>query len=140
MLNVRLISRDVGALIGVASALPFALLVAVIFGQNFPAFAVAIALACLSSGAITGGTVGRHAVARPTLWRIAGTAAFAVAVAAPIGTQAYMLLSSASGNLLFWMISGLVIYSLPAFLLVALPGVTLGILMARRFRMGAATR
>ena len=140
MLNVRLVSRRVGATIGIASALPFALLVALIFGQTFPAFTVAIALASLSSGAITGGTVGRHAVARPTLWRIAGTAAFAVAVAAPIGTQAYMLLSSTSGNLLFWMIPGLVIYSLPAFLLVALPGVTLGILMARRFRVGAATR
>ncbi len=140
MLNVRLISRRVGGLIGLASALPFALLVGMIFGQNFPAFAAAIALASLSSGAITGATVGRQAVTRPTLRRIAGTAAFAVAVAAPIGTLADMLLSGASGNLLFWMIPGLVIYSLPAFLLVALPAVTLGILMARRFRTRAANR
>src|SRR5260221_8441548 len=102
MLNVRLVSRRVGATIGVASALPFAVLVALIFGQTFPAFTVTIALASLSSGAITGGTVGRQAVARPTLRRVAGTAAFAGAVAAPIRTQAYMVVSSTSGNLLLW--------------------------------------
>jgi hypothetical protein len=127
----QFVSRRVGALVGVAAATPFAAFIALVSASSYVEFAAAIALACMSAGALTGATIGRSAARDPSVSRAAGAAAFAVLVGAPIATIAYLQLHNSPEGTIFWMIPGIVMYGLPVFLILALPAVTLGIFIAR---------
>ena len=123
----------IGAAIGAASAAPFASLVLVVFLSGFPAFAWGVATASLFSGVVTGGTVGRRVATRPTTARIAGAAAVAVLIGAPVGAAVYSALwPTPSYDFATLAVAGLAIYGLPAYFLIALPGLVLGLAILRR--------
>jgi hypothetical protein len=136
-MNPRTISPVAGAIVGAGSAAPFALLVLVVFLSSFPPFAWAMASACVFSGAVTGATVGRSVATRPTGRRVAGAAGLAVLIGTPVGALVQTQLA-ATGNFIGSAIAGLMLYGLPAYLVLALPAFALGMAIARRVAAAGA--
>jgi hypothetical protein len=132
MRHLRPISWFTDAAVGVVSAAPFAMVVLAVFVWGFPAFAWPIATACVVSGGVTGATVGRRVAARPTGVRIAGAGALAVLLGIPVGVVGYTMLWSTPYDFVSLALAGLVVYGLPAYILLGLPAFGLGLAITRR--------
>jgi len=131
--NVTTLSRSRGAAIGFVAAVPFAVLPFVVTIQGaYLGFATSIALAAVFAGTVTGATFGRRIAERPRLLTTVLGAALAVVVGAPVGGLAAALLVEHAPDPLTSTVAGLVLYGLPAYLLLALPAFVLGLALAAR--------
>jgi hypothetical protein len=128
----RVLLPPQAALVGVLAALPFALLVLVVFRD---AFGTGVGAACLVSGAVSGATFGRLVAADPTWVRMLLAPVAAVVIGTPVGAGITLALSHVEWSLtdfFGWTAAGLILYSLPAYLVLALPAFALGVRLAQR--------
>ena len=107
-----------------------------LFGFVVPAFATTIAVAALASGAISGATFGRRIAAHPTLPRVLLGPALAVLVGAPVGGVAASILLGYADPIRSTLV-GLLLYGLPAYVVLALPTFLFGIYLDRSGRLAA---
>ena len=130
------ISRAEGLAVGFVASLPGVFVVAMLFGFVVPAFATTIAVAALASGAISGATFGRRIAAHPTLPRVLLGPALAVLVGAPVGGVAASILLGYADPIRSTLV-GLLLYGLPAYVVLALPTFLFGISLDRSGRLAA---
>jgi hypothetical protein len=131
-----LLTRRQGCVIGLVAATPAAAIVIPIAGRS-PWWTFTLAVACLASGAVIGSTIGRSLAARPTLPGVLSVAAIAVILGDIVAAALIPLGIEQTGPpnevILWW--AALAFYG---YLLFALPGVLLGVAIARRTLPGAS--
>jgi putative exporter of polyketide antibiotics len=93
------------------------------------AFALTVAAMCPAAGAVVGATVGRALAVRPTLLRVIAVTTLADVIGLVLSLPA-LLFQDTSMDLELLVGSGLV-FAVPAYFLLAIPGVVLGVAIAR---------
>ena len=129
-------TRAEGFVVGLVASLPAAFVVAALFGFMEPGFAASIALPALVAGAMTGATFGRRIAADPSLAKVLLGPALAALVGAPVGGVSASLLLGYADPFRSTVV-GLLLYGLPAYVVLALPTFVFGIYLDRSGRLVA---
>jgi hypothetical protein len=127
-------TRAEGLAVGFVASLPAAFVVVAVFGLLEPRFAASIAFPALTAGAITGATFGRRIAADPTAVRVLLGPALAVLVGAPVGGVVASLLLGYADAIRSTVV-GLVLYGIPAYVVLAVPTFVFGIYLDRSGRL-----
>jgi hypothetical protein len=92
-------------------------------------FALTVAAMCPATGALIGATVGRALAVRPTVRRVIAVATLADVIGLVVSLP-ILLLQDTSMDLGLLVGSGLV-FAIPAYVFLAIPGVVIGVAIAR---------
>jgi hypothetical protein len=130
-------TRAEGLAVGLLASLPAVALVVALFGFQTPTFAAPFAAASLASGAVTGATFGRRIAARPMFSGVLLGPVLAVLIGAPVGGVAASILLGYADPLSSTLV-GLLLYGIPAYVVLAQPTFAFGIYLDRSGRVARA--
>jgi hypothetical protein len=124
-------TRSAGLVVGLAASAPAVAVTVALFGLLDLGFATAISAASMVAGAVTGATFGRRIAARPTAAGVLFGPALAVVIGGPVGGTTAWLVSYRAYDPLGLTATGLLLYGLPAYVVLALPTFVFGIYLDR---------
>jgi hypothetical protein len=132
-----LLTRRQGLTIGVVAALGPAALAIFAFAGSFGWFGMAIVFACLGSGAVIGSTIGRGLAQDAGPRGVMAVSAIAVVIGDLIATP-MLAWDGIAFDPVGAFVGGLVYFGFPAYFFLAIPGVVVGVKLARGLKPGRA--